>query len=388
LAGLLPGRWVFRLGEWLGVLAWHILPVRRRIVLRNLRIAFAGEMTLAEIHALARESFRRTGANLVSAAHTARLAPEKLHEIIHIENLEVLESELAKGRGVVILLAHMGNWEVLSRFVHLFPPGTQTGAFYRPLNNPLMDERILRRRQADGTRMFSKRDNPLHVAAFLRQGGLVGILADQRVGSSGEAVEFFGRHTRASPLPSLLARRAKCPVLALALNFAGPGRWRAVFTEVEPPPNTSHCMRTLEQAMKVDPADVFWLQDRWKLHFRAPLTIRDWLGPGSITESKPHRALLWLAAAPTLEALPERWCHPAVNYEVALTTHQNPPCGLPESARIHQVGPAADRRSLFAALQQIDGSDALPIDFILAPKWVPGLAAAAKRLAIPIFSLE
>jgi KDO2-lipid IV(A) lauroyltransferase len=384
---MLPGPWVFRLGEWLGVLAWHILPSRRRIVLRNLRIAFAGEMTLAEIHALARESFRRTGANLVSAAHTARLAPGKLHEIIHIENLELLVSELAKGRGVVLLLAHMGNWEVLSRFVHLFPPGTQTGAFYRPLNNPLMDERILRRRQADGTRMFSKRDNPLHVAAFLRQGGVVGILADQRVGSSGEPVGFFGRHTRASPLPSLLARRAKCPVLALALNHAGPGRWRAAFSEVEPPPNTSHCMHALEAAMKVDPADVFWLQDRWKLQFRPPLTIRDWLGPDSITETKPHRALLWLADDPPLAELPERWSHPALNYEVAAPTHEVPPCGLPQATRIHHVGSATDRRSWLAALQRIDESDALPIDFILAPKWIPGLAAAAKRLAIPIFSL-
>ncbi|MCX6868734.1 MAG: hypothetical protein NTV46_21535, partial [Verrucomicrobia bacterium] len=295
LAGVLPGAWVFRLGEALGGLVWHFMPQRRKVILKNLRIAFAGEMDLAALQRMAKASFRRTGGNLMSTAHTARLTPAKLASVIHIENLGLLEQALGGGNGVVLLLAHMGNWEVLSRLIHFFPPGARAGAFYRPLKNRMLDARVLARRQADGTRMFSKRDNPLHVAGFLRAGGIVGILADQRAGKQGEPVQFFGRFTRASPLPSLLARRSKSTVLALAVTTEKPGKWRAVFMPVAAPPTTKNCMLALEQAMTLAPVDVFWFQERWKIYVRKHQTIGDWLGPDTGRGSKPHRGLLWLA---------------------------------------------------------------------------------------------
>ncbi|MEN9974437.1 MAG: hypothetical protein RLZZ282_443, partial [Verrucomicrobiota bacterium] len=132
LAGLLPGAWLFRLGEWLGALGWYVMPLRRKVVLKNLRIAYAGEKPVEELERMARAMFCRTAGNLISAAHTARLAPGKLGRVITIENLDLLEEALAGGKGVVLLLSHMGNWEVLSRLVHLFPRGSRAAAFYRP----------------------------------------------------------------------------------------------------------------------------------------------------------------------------------------------------------------------------------------------------------------
>lgn len=387
LAGLLPGSCVFRLGEALGGLVWHFMPLRRKMILRNLRIAFAGEKDLPELRRMARETFRRTGGNLISAAHTARLAPEKLGEVIHIENLELLEQALAEEKGVVLLLAHMGNWEILSRIVHLFPKGSKTGAFYRPLNNRLMDERVLARRQADGTRMFSKRD-PFHqVTGFLREGGIVGILADQRVGWQGEVVRFFGRLTRASPLPSLLARRAKSAVLALSVTTEAPGKWKAVFMPVESPPTTGNCMVALEHAMKAGPVDVFWLQERWKVYVSAKHSIGEWLGVETIAAGKGHRALLWLAGVPESWQLPESWTHPDVVHEVALTFNQGLPAWLPDSTRIHRVTDRVDREELQEAITTIDESAALPLDFILACGASRALVKAARREAVPVITL-
>lgn len=387
LTALLPGPWLFRLGETLGGLVWHCMPLRRKMILRNLRIAFAGEMDLPGLRRLAKQSFRRTGGNLISAAHTARLAPAQLGRVIHIENLELLEQALAAGKGVVLLLAHMGNWELLSRLVHLFPPGSRAGAFYRPLNNRLLDERVLARRQADGTRMFSKRDNALHVAGFLREGGIVGILADQRVGIQGELVRFFGRLTRASPLPSLLARRAKSAVLALSVTTVAPGKWRAVFMAVAAPHTTANCMGVLEQAMKAGPVDVFWFQERWKVDIRKRQTIRDWLGSETSGAGKPHRALLWLAGAPAEWRLPESWIHPDVVYEVALTSGQAPPSWLPAATRAHVVPAGADRRTLQQTLAAIDAAAALPLDFILATGPSAALVEAGRREAVAVISL-
>ena len=385
LAALLPGSWVFRLGESLGGLAWHLLPQRRKIVIRNLRIAFAGEKTPLEIHQLARETFRRSGANLVSVSHTARLRPEQLREVLNVENLHLLEDAQSRGKGVVLLLAHMGNWELLSRIIHLFPPGSTCGAFYRPLNNPLLDAQVLARRQADGTRMFSKRD-PFHeVTKFLRDGGIVGILADQRVGMQGEVVPFFGRLTRATPLPALLARRAKAEVLALTLVTESPGKWKAVFHPVESPPTTALCMAALEKGMKESPADVFWMQERWKVYAGPHVSFRKWLDGREISGSKPHRALLWLADAPRHWQLPEAWKHPDLFYQVAAPAEADVAGWLDENMRWIETQPHVSNLRSFLQIQEHESS--LPLDFILTPTDSKALRVAAKQEAMPLISI-
>lgn len=385
--GWLPGPWVFRLGEWLGWLVWQCMPQRRKTVLRNLRIAFCGEYELPTLRRMARATFQRTGANLFSAARTARLAPAQLGSVIQIENIELLEQALAEGKGVVLLLSHMGNWELLSRLVHLFPPGARAGAFYRPLNNPLLDQDVLKRRQADGTRMFSKRDSPHLVAGFLREGGIVGILADQRVGAPGEVVRFFGRLTRASPLPSLLARRAKCSVLALSLTTVAAGKWSARFVALGASASTDGCMVTLQQAMQRGPLDVFWLQERWKVYIEPDFTLRDWLGTQPHGSGKPHRALIWLADAPPEWRLPEAWVHPDVPYEVVLGPGQALPAWLPDTTLRHIAPRGAARHALRKLIAAMDLAADLPVDFILTCNAPKALRKACRREAIPLVSL-
>lgn len=388
LAGLLPGSWMFRMGEWLGNLAWYLYPARRRIVLRNLRIAFAGEKDFPEIRRMAKETFRRTGANLISAANTAKLTPARLRKVIHVENLVLLEQAHAAGKGVVLLLAHMGNWEVLSRLIHFFPTGSKAGAFYRPLNNPLLNKRVLDRRQKDGTRMFSKRD-PFHqITGFLREGGIVGVLADQRIGRQGEIIRFFDRVTRASPLPCLLARRSKSTVLALSLVTESPGKWKAVLSPVESPGTTAGCMAALEKFMKTSPLDVFWLQERWKVKVSPKYPLSGWLGPeNSSNASKPLRALIWLVNTPESWRIPNAWNRSDVIYEAVLAPGQDLPDWLPKSTPIHTVGAADTGKAMVKMIDAIDNSVILPLDFILAPQRIKHLTEAGQHLELTVVPL-
>ncbi|MEO5917671.1 MAG: hypothetical protein ABIS50_25800 [Luteolibacter sp.] len=387
LAGILPGPLVFRIGEVLGGIAWHFMKERRQVVLRNLRIALHGEYDLEALRIMARKSFRRTGANLFSALHTAGLTAERIGSVVTVENPELVEEAVRRSPGVVLLPCHMGNWEILTRIHRTFPPGHANGALYRPLNNPLLDARVLAQREMEGTRLFSKRDSFHVITGFLREGGILGILADQRVGPQGELVRFFGRLTRASPLPSLVARRSKSQVLGMSLITESPGKWRIRYHELNGPATTANCMDAIERSMKASPLDVFWLQERWKMYLRPTRSVKEWLGPDLPGSGKPHRALLWLPGTHANWQLPDEWTHPDVIYEVV------PTLGGPllprsfEKLYLHAGPDRDDRDSLMKYLETIDASAALPIDFILTCGASKALAKAARRLSIPLVSL-
>lgn len=368
IASRLSGEQAFHLGEFIGGVAWHFLRKRRRIVIRNLRIAMGGCNDHQVLQTKARECFRRTGANLVSVAWTAGLPVEELRQVLRIRNRELLEETLAEGKGVVLLLTHMGNWEILSRMSHFFPEGTPSGAFYRPLNNPYLDQRVLARRQADGVRMFSKHDSFLKVAGFLRQGAVVGILADQRVGHQGESVRFFGRRTRASPLPSLLARRTKSPVLALLVRCVAPAVWEASYESVENPPHTNHCMAALESAMRPSLVDVFWFQERWRVYVSRRKNAQDWLGEKSSAEEMRHRALIVATEEEGEELLENGWKHPDIDYEVVDARNKEP-------------------RELEEILKTREWNAPLPVDFVLTTQDNKALRAACARESIQLVAL-
>lgn len=351
---------VFRFGELLGRLLWPCMKARRAIILRNLRIACA-PLEFEEAEKMARASFIRTVANLLSSSISPKAEGGSIEEMLVIENPELLEEACAQGSGVVILLAHMGNWELLTRLNRYFPKGTNSGAFYRPLNNPILNERVLKLREADGTRLFAKRDSLHQVGSFLKNNGVIGILADQRVGIQGEVVSFFGRVTRASPLASLLARRCKSEVLALSLRTIAPGKWSARYHSVDKPYRSDNCMKALEAAMKVSLLDCFWLQERWKVYVGKTTTLREWFDKDEVRGEKTHRVVMWLGEHEQRHEIPADFIHGDVEWEFI-----------------------SGRQA--SELAEIDRSKPLPVDFLVTTQTDSALLGAAADLGIPVLS--
>ncbi|NIP98515.1 MAG: lysophospholipid acyltransferase family protein, partial [Akkermansiaceae bacterium] len=119
--------------------------------------------------------------------------------------------------GVVIILSHMGNWELLAQLGPIFYPDASISTIYRPLNNPHFDRIIADRRRRRGMTLFAKKDAIRGPAAFLRQGGIVNILSDQRAGRAGALCPLYGRLMSVTPLPSILQRRTGCEVIGLSV---------------------------------------------------------------------------------------------------------------------------------------------------------------------------
>lgn len=356
--GALPLPWVARLGRAGGAIAHALLGSRRRIVERNLRIAFAGERSAAELDAMSAEVFRRSGANLLSSLGTAAKQGRGLAQSVVVRDEKILLDALARGKGVVAVLAHMGNWEAMAQWLpHLLPTGVKVANIYRPLNNPQMNDRLLATRARHGLKLFSKDENPLAMAAFLRQGGVLSILSDQRAGKIGELTPFFGRITSATPLPAILARRTGAALIGVSLRTLELGRWEVgLHAASEAEPATGNVMELLERVTRVSPEDVFWLQERWKNDRTNPHRPAGKIARGVAAPIwKRRRALLW--------------GDPAGRMPI-------PPPAIPDDVD-YETWPRVAGESAEAFLRRVDAAAALPLDYVVGA----GAPDAEQRVA-------
>jgi len=286
LAGLiqrLPLSVAFRLGRGVGWLGWKLLKRRRAIVRKNLKIVNAwmvesGKVESGKVESLeaqVREVFQRSGANLLAGFPLSRLRPEQMEAHLEIEGMEHAQSALSKGKGAIVLLAHMGPWEALAQlpgFASRHGIEAPFGAMYRPLNNTYLDDWFKRQREASGTRLFSRRDGFHKPVDFIRDGGMFGILADQKM-REGVVVPYFGCEAKTSPIPGLFLRRSQAPLLAVSIETLAPARWKIRVRQVELPKGLDYSKRTIlaeqcNQALELSLAqsvcDGFWLSSRFK----------------------------------------------------------------------------------------------------------------------------
>jgi KDO2-lipid IV(A) lauroyltransferase len=291
----------YRLGRAVGWLAWLTMKRRRATVRKNLEIVNAwmdtrsvgehrtsniehrtskpscgspGVSPSSSLEAQVKEIFQRAGANLIAGFPLSRRSTERMEQHLQVEGVEHLRSALAQGKGCIILLAHMGPWEVLTQLPQLAAARGVTAplaAMYRPLNNAYLDDWIRRQREAVGTRLFSRRDGFHKPVDFLRAGGVLGILSDQKM-RQGPAVAYFGQEVHTSPIPGLFHRRSGAPMLALSMTSLATTRWKLCIESVEIPSETdlndrasmaTLCNQALENSLSQSPLDGFWLHKRF-----------------------------------------------------------------------------------------------------------------------------
>ena len=308
----LPLPFLFGFGQFLGVCAWMFSGKYRRLATRNLEIAFANEKSPRELRQLVRRHFRRLGANLLCSAKLTQMPPEKILERVEVENIESMAREFRAGVPVVLVLSHIGTWEVFAQLMPKFFGFVRGASVYQGLGNRFIDKHVRRTRSQTGLELFDRHDGFEPVIDLLRSGGGVGVLSDQHAGDHGVWTPFFGRLASTSPLPALLAKRTRAALIAAGVYTTGPARWRMVFTErfdetgASVAVLTSKINQVIEQQIRRAPEDWFWVHNRWKTpepnfllaHYKRGI----YLPPGiSASDLKPFRILIrssnWLGDA-------------------------------------------------------------------------------------------
>ena len=270
LVSVLPLRVLFHGGKFLGLCAWALLPKYRHLARANLKIAFATEKSDAELRRLTRHHFQRLGANLLCSVKLTVMPVEKILERIETENLDSIDRHLRSGVPVVLVLSHMGTWELFAQLMPKIFGFGPTASIYQKLGNRFIDAHVHRARSRTGLTLFDRKAGFQPVIQLLRSGGGVGVLSDQHAGDHGLWTPFFGRLASTSPLGALLAKRSRAALMAAAVYTIGPARWRMVITERFDTPDSSVETLTaktnaiIEQQIRRAPEDWFWVHNRWK----------------------------------------------------------------------------------------------------------------------------
>lgn len=270
----LPEPLAFALGRLLGRL-WYAVDARhRKIALENLARAFGSRTTAAEREAIARNHFIHLGYTFVETCRLRGLSAAHLERVVRVEGLEHLQRARERGRGVVVVTAHFGSWEVLARAWLLL--GEAAAIVARPLDNPLLEAWIAGIRTAGGNRVIPKRHAFRHLVETLRRGGTVAMLLDQNVArEQGVFVDFFGTLACTTTAATLAARRTGAALVPVVCPRRAPGCFTVRIGKEIPVAatgdrrrdilaTTAEATAVLEAFIREHPEQWFWVHRRWK----------------------------------------------------------------------------------------------------------------------------
>jgi KDO2-lipid IV(A) lauroyltransferase len=276
---VLPLRAALWIGRRLGEITYYVVSPRTRVALDQIARAMP-EVSPSERRAIIREMYRQFAQGVVEFLRLPRMvATGQLDRLVSVEGEEFLRSAHEHGKGVLVLTAHFGNFELLATFFSAH--GYQVNLVTRRLRNGVLDRFWAEQRRRLKIRAIFKEQSLKEVIGRLRRNEGMGYVLDQNMGiDQGVFVNFFGRPACTLTAPAVLAKRFGSPVVPvfIARDPHDPTRHRIVFepsvvpfeSKAEDKPdadivdNTQRYTAIIERRVRERPDHWIWIHKRWK----------------------------------------------------------------------------------------------------------------------------
>ena len=273
LVQLLPlsgARW---LGRSLGRFTFVVLRYRRDVTLGNLHRALP-EKTKQELEKIARGAYENVGISLLELIWFPRMSPERLRQLFHFDRPEIVTEARRKGKGLLLLTAHFGNWEYLAQSI-ITTFGFPINIIVKTQANRLVDRSINRRRERIGNKIIPMETSLRDVLKALRNGEAIGLVADQAAPKENVSVEFFGTMVPTHQGPSVFSLKMGTPLVAIfsvrrpdnsydAYVVQVPSEDLNGYTEENATELTRRHVRITEEFIRKYPDHWMWMHKRWK----------------------------------------------------------------------------------------------------------------------------
>jgi KDO2-lipid IV(A) lauroyltransferase len=261
-----------------GRLIYHLLPIRRRTVLANLRRAFGRSLDDERIVRLAQEFYAHAARSLVEFVGFGFQPAERRASRVRVENAEAILRVSAEGRGVLVLTGHFGNWEIaVAGGIGRFPQYQGRIHFLRrPLRPHWLESLVTRRFRRAGLGVIAKKGSLDELFDRLAVNDAVIFTFDQHAGGrDGILADFFGHPAWTFRSLALFSLSTGVPVVPAATWREPDGSHVLRFEEALPildrddpgeaiRANTQAYNDALERMILRHPEQWFWMHRRWK----------------------------------------------------------------------------------------------------------------------------
>lgn len=257
------------LGRQLGVIAYYLSGKRVRITHANLRSAFSGEKSPAEIKRITKNVYRNVSQTFTELLSMTKFDKKYVDKFVKVHNMERIEEASKNPNGMILVSAHFGNWE-LSTVTSAFK-GFPLYMLARDQKMKRLNELLNLLRESKGNIVIRKGADVKNLFRVLRQGKGVGLLGDQNAGAQGKLVGFFGRPASTAIGPYRMAQKTGACILPAFIHRTK-GPHHDLFLEpvirVREADDLIHPMkeysRLLEKHIRKSPDQWFWMHKRWK----------------------------------------------------------------------------------------------------------------------------
>ena len=267
----IPRPVVRMLAQMLAALAFSVLRIRRRITVENIHRALS--LPRADSVVLARKVYYHMCLGALEFLRLGRLDATRARAILGAEGRRRLSELRSQGRGVLVLTAHLGSWDLLACCTAMagFPINVVT----RRIKAGWIDGFWMEQRRACGVRLLQDSGSGTSILRALRANELVAMVLDQHQ-PGGPELPFFGRPAATSAGLARLASSLDCPVVPAFLLRVGQEGYelalgeplklqRSANTRADVLENTKLFLNVLEGAVRRNPEQWLWLHRRWKV---------------------------------------------------------------------------------------------------------------------------
>jgi Kdo2-lipid IVA lauroyltransferase/acyltransferase len=272
---ILPLKWSQKAGELLGLFVFCLWRSRRRIAIQNLKATIAsGALSFSEpAEKVIRDNFKNLGKIFSEVIRLYYHRAGKIIDAVEIEGVEHVRDALMKGKGILIITGHCGNWELMAITAAVKVQAISVVA--RPVDNSYINSFIERVRKKYGNRLIYKRGALKPILHALKNNEIVGILMDQAVKrDEGFVMDFLGIGAWTMKMPALIARKTGAAVLPVFIHRTEKGHKITINPAVELSTqqdrdaavveDTKRFSWYIEEYIRQHPTEWLWIHRRWK----------------------------------------------------------------------------------------------------------------------------
>ncbi|MDQ2800232.1 MAG: lysophospholipid acyltransferase family protein, partial [Armatimonadota bacterium] len=282
----------------LGSLAYRVSGRYRRVADKNLQIAFGDSMTARERQGLIKRVFQSFIIATAEFLTAPRLSSNQLKNLVKADSYAIVDDVLARGKGMILLAAHFGNFELLARRAAL--AGYEFAVIARQSEDPAFNAITDGLRANGGYAVLPRGGSPKPILQRLRKNGIVAILPDQK--SEDVFVPFFGKLAGTVAGPAVLALKTGAGIVPMFCPRQPDGTYRMVLcpeidtmatgdTDADIKRIMTDINRVIEDMVRQYPEQWLWLHDRWRVPPSEEFSLLNSGEPEGAISSLPYEAL-------------------------------------------------------------------------------------------------